>query len=46
MEKKEVYEKLLYKYDIGFNETWSCFSDGNEECGKCKNCETKIKCMS
>jgi len=42
LSKIDVYKQLL-QYGITPKETWSCFSDGEEECGKCHNCEVKEK---
>jgi len=40
MTKEEVYKELL-QYNILYQDTWSCFQGGQEECGECSNCMEK-----
>lgn len=40
MSKEEVYRVLL-KEGFKYEDTWSCFKGGIEECGECYNCEIK-----
>ncbi len=45
MEKKDVL-KLAKELDVPFKWTWSCYSDGEEPCGKCSCCSKRAEAFS
>ena len=40
---KEVWVKYCDDHNIPLENTWSCWSKGEKQCGKCKSCKERIE---